>query len=389
MPVNQNSLKVKTTISINPSGEERLKLQLSGNLLPDTNVDWYYLMFKVSIEDDTRPYGATIFHANTYPTGGAVPIINYQPGYFSQSRFFDYLDYLPNSDKQVDIVLDAVAYKGKSWYKISSDDPSGNSIAELEALGISHQDINNQLSKSIRGLGFAQSNRPNPSKHESDITTYNLTQPSRINKKSAERIDGFSPSSDTIQIDAKSFSISSGATFAAGKNKTVVKNQLARQDFDFLYDQKQGGLYFNDNGAKKGFGDGGIIAILKGAPELTSENIEFTYTDNKEKKIKTIGKPNIFNKKLVDKITNFNPSTDIIKIDTKSFGIDGSATFAIGKNKRKFKKLAKKDFDFLYVQRRGGLYFNENGADKGFGDGGIIAILKGAPNLSMTSIDFI
>ena len=61
MPVNQNSLKVKTTISINPSGEERLKLKLSGNLLPDTNVDWYYLMFKVSIEDDTRTYGATIF----------------------------------------------------------------------------------------------------------------------------------------------------------------------------------------------------------------------------------------------------------------------------------------------------------------------------------------
>ena len=43
----------------------------------------------------------------------------------------------------------------------------------------------------------------------------------------------------------------------------------------FLYDQKKGGFYFNENGADKGFGDGGIIAILKGAPDLTSGNLEF------------------------------------------------------------------------------------------------------------------
>ena len=34
---------------------------------------------------------------------------------------------------------------------------------------------------------------------------------------------------------------------------------------------------FNENGADKGFGDAmlGIIAILKGAPDLTSSNLEF------------------------------------------------------------------------------------------------------------------
>jgi len=83
------------------------------------------------------------------------------------------------------------------------------------------------------------------------------------------------------------------------------------------------------------------------------------------------------------KITNFNPSTDTLEIDTDSFGIDSSATFAAGKNKKAVKKkLAKQDFDFLYDEKKGGLYFNENGADKGFGDGGIIAILKGAPDLT-------
>jgi len=38
---------------------------------------------------------------------------------------------------------------------------------------------------------------------------------------------------------------------------------------------KKGGLYFNENGSDKGFGNGGIIAILKGAPDLTSSNLEF------------------------------------------------------------------------------------------------------------------
>ena len=60
-----------------------------------------------------------------------------------------------------------------------------------------------------------------------------------------------------------------------GKQKKAVMKRLAKQDFDFLYDQKKGGLYFNENGSNKGFGDGGIIAILKGAPDLTSDHLDF------------------------------------------------------------------------------------------------------------------
>ena len=51
--------------------------------------------------------------------------------------------------------------------------------------------------------------------------------------------------------------------------------RLSRQDLEFLYDEKKGGLYFNENGAGKSFGEGGIIAILKGAPDLTTGNLEF------------------------------------------------------------------------------------------------------------------
>ena len=102
-----------------------------------------------------------------------------------------------------------------------------------------------------------------------------INQPTKFNKKSADKITNFNPSNDTLEIDTDSFDIDSSATFATGKNKKLVKKQLAKQDFDFLYDEKKGGLYFNENGSDKGFGDGGIIAILKGAPELTSDNLEF------------------------------------------------------------------------------------------------------------------
>ena len=102
-----------------------------------------------------------------------------------------------------------------------------------------------------------------------------------------------------------------------------------------------------------------------------------------------INKPKKFKGKYIDKITNFHPSTDTLGIDADSFGIDGLATFAAGKNKRKIRELAGKDLDFLYDRKKGGLYYNENGIGKGFGDGGIIAILKGAPDLSTKNIDFI
>ena len=113
------------------------------------------------------------------------------------------------------------------------------------------------------------------------------------------------------------------------------------------------------------------------------------HNDTDSRKLNPIHAPKKFNKKSADKISNFNPSTDTLEIGADSFGIDSSAKFAAAKNKRKIKKLAKKDFDFLYDQKKGGLYFNENGADKGFGDGGIIAILKGAPELTASNLEFI
>ena len=110
---------------------------------------------------------------------------------------------------------------------------------------------------------------------QQEDATKTIAMPSKLRVKNIDKITNFNPSTDTLEIDTDSFGIDSSATFASGKNKKAVKKKLAKQDFDLLYDEKKGGLYFNENGADKGFGEGGIIAILKGAPDLTSSNLEF------------------------------------------------------------------------------------------------------------------
>ena len=100
--------------------------------------------------------------------------------------------------------------------------------------------------------------------------------------------------------------------------------------------------------------------------------------------------PRRFKRKSVDIITDFNPSVDVLEVDTDSFDVVNPANFAVAANKKMLKRrLAKQDFSFLYNQKKGELFFNENGVDKGFGDGGIIAILKGAPDLTVNNLNFV
>ena len=120
-----------------------------------------------------------------------------------------------------------------------------------------------------------QESRFDPAIDQAIKSTYTLSKPTKYKSKFIDKLTNFNPSIDTLGFDTDSFGIDSSATFASGKNKKTVKKKLAKQDFDFLYDEKKGGLYFNENGSNKGFGEGGIIAILKGAPDLTSDNLEF------------------------------------------------------------------------------------------------------------------
>ena len=196
----------------------------------------------------------------------------------------------PNSKSYMQVIIDEVHYDdiGADWYNsenlfvinqinqqptYSNTSEYRNSLAQLKLkeAGIDIADLSSQINASLQKLGY----NPYQEKAVKDDSIEGIKHPNKFNRKSADKITNFNPSTDTLEIDIDSFSIDSSATLASGKNKKTVKKVLAKQDFDFIYDEKKGGLYFNENGANKGFGDGGIIAILKGAPGLTSGNLEF------------------------------------------------------------------------------------------------------------------
>ena len=98
-------------------------------------------------------------------------------------------------------------------------------------------------------------------------------------KKSADKIIGFNASQgDTIAVSTVAFpSLKdvSDISFASTKRKKELK-QLFKDDYDFVYFEKKGRLFFDGNGSDKKWGnsdEGGLVAILKGNPVLTAEDI--------------------------------------------------------------------------------------------------------------------
>lgn len=91
----------------------------------------------------------------------------------------------------------------------------------------------------------------------------------------------------------------------------------------------------------------------------------------------------------IDPITNFNPSTQKIRIDSDPFGISGDyeVDFKIAKSSKQLKKLQKSDFNLIYNRKDGSLYYNLNREEVGFGNrGGLIAVLD--PKLPLTGANF-
>ena len=89
-----------------------------------------------------------------------------------------------------------------------------------------------------------------------------------------------------------------------------------------------------------------------------------------------------FGNKHVDKIKDFDSNEgDSILLDKDVFSLGKVITIETVSKKKKVKKASRKDVDFVYDEKKGLLYSNENGKQKGWGDGGLFAKLQGAPEL--------
>ena len=103
-----------------------------------------------------------------------------------------------------------------------------------------------------------------------------------------------------------------------------------------------------------------------------------------------------FSKKGADEIIDFNSAEgDFLSFSKNaipSLDLSNSLRFkSIGKKKR-LKALSRKNYDFVYFENKGRLYFDGNGSDKNWGnsgEGGLVAILNGKPELTVEDITLV
>ena len=92
-----------------------------------------------------------------------------------------------------------------------------------------------------------------------------------------------------------------------------------------------------------------------------------------------------------DKINDFDPAEgDRLILGSKRLPrLEQTPLFARARSKKRLQKLAKEDIDLIYLQPKGRLYYNQNDAAKGYGKGGLFAILKGSPDITAEHIHLI
>ena len=97
-----------------------------------------------------------------------------------------------------------------------------------------------------------------------------LFQNADFGKKEVDQIKDFNDDEgDSIIINKKIFEVGKKISLKSVSGKKALKKALASNK-EFVYDEKKGFLYFNENGEEKGWGDGGLFVKLQGAPELVT-----------------------------------------------------------------------------------------------------------------------
>ncbi len=91
-----------------------------------------------------------------------------------------------------------------------------------------------------------------------------------------------------------------------------------------------------------------------------------------------------FGKKLADKIKDFDTEEgDQILLDKETFGLRKKLKFKSVQGRSKANKASDTKKHIIYDESKGRLYFNENGKDDGWGDGGYFAKVIGTPELDV------
>ena len=94
------------------------------------------------------------------------------------------------------------------------------------------------------------------------------------------------------------------------------------------------------------------------------------------------------NKKGADNIIDFSTAEGDQLIVSKNAlkGLNKKAKLGIAESKKELKAMKVESVDLIYFEPKGHFYYDQNDDSKGFGEGGLFAVLKGAPVLDAESI---
>ena len=100
-------------------------------------------------------------------------------------------------------------------------------------------------------------------------------------------------------------------------------------------------------------------------------------------------RPEQFGGKHAEKILDYQSSEDVIVLGSNRFaGMSVEPKFLSVSRKSDLKLAMRSEVDFIYRSDRGKFYFNANGVDQGYGDGGLFAVLRGKPEINVLSLGF-
>ena len=100
--------------------------------------------------------------------------------------------------------------------------------------------------------------------------------------------------------------------------------------------------------------------------------------------------PDAFGKKEADKIKDFDSEEgDSILLDKEVFGLGKKIKLKVVTGNKAAIQAAQTRKQIIYDNKKGILYFNENGKEEGWGDGGLFVKLKGAPELGVDDFTFV
>ena len=123
--------------------------------------------------------------------------------------------------------------------------------------------------------GVSTDNAPAGSGTDSDVIIggggadkFLFYNPGIFGRESATNLTDFDPyEGDSILLDKESFYLGKKIKLKSVTGKKALK-KASRSKKDFVYNEKNGFLFYNENGKISGWGDGGLLAIFQGKPEL-------------------------------------------------------------------------------------------------------------------------